>query len=54
MGQLPPNDSVPVVRLLHDPAINNCSDMANHNDYVPPGAGLPPVPAKLVSRIEAG
>ena len=42
------------MRLLHEPAINNYSDTANLNDCVSVGAGLPPVPAKLVSKIEAG
>lgn len=42
------------MRLLHNPAINNYSDTANLNDCISIGVGLPPISAKLVSKIEAG
>jgi len=42
------------VRLLHEPAVNNLLDVTSSNDCMTIVAGLPPVPSKLVSRIEAG
>jgi len=54
LGHLSPTGSVPRVRLLHEPAVNNPLDVTPSDDCMTIGAGLPPVPSKLVSRIEAG
>jgi len=54
LGYLPPAGSLPRVRLLHEPAVNNPLDVTPSDDCMTIRAGLPPVPSKLVSRIEAG
>ena len=54
LGQLPPCGSVPAMRLLHESVTSGPSDIATPDDCISIGAGLPPVPSKLVSKIEAG
>ena len=61
LGTLPPVGSLQGVRLLSDPSpsatppTTTTTPFTNTSDgYVMIGAGLPPVPAKLVSKIEAG
>jgi len=52
LEHIPPG-SLPRVRLLHEPAVNNLLDVTPSNDCMTIGAGLLPVPSKLVCRIVA-
>jgi len=54
LGQLPPAGSLPRVRLLCEPAISSPLDITICDDCMTIGAGLLPIPSKLVSKIEAG
>ena len=54
VGDLPPPGSVQGLRILGDAAPYATSMVSTRIDSVTIGAGLPPIPAKLVSRIEAG
>ena len=54
LGNLPPAGSVQGLRILGQSAPVTVPPLPALDNCVTIGAGLPPVPAKFVSRIEAG